>query len=153
MGLVDDDGGVAAAVLGLTRARAVAACQTEAKISEPEQPGGVLAELAFGQAGDEDAAVVEDVGACRTLDVGGPMVARTKSRSRNDRSRARTGPMTWARSAGGVDSNHSQNPLRPSGSSRPAVNGARNCLSFSSGGDGDQGGVRGGASRSGRPRA
>ncbi len=42
--------------------------------------------------------------------------------------------MTCARSCGGVDSNHSQNPFSPSGSSNPTVNGARNCLSLSSGG-------------------
>ena len=32
--------------------------------------------------------------------------------------------MTWARRAGGVASNHSQKPLRPSGSVRSTVNGA-----------------------------
>ena len=42
--------------------------------------------------------------------------------------------MTCARSAAGLVSYHSQNPARPSGSSRSATNGARNCLLFSSGG-------------------
>ena len=48
------------------------------------------------------------------LDVGLPIVDRTKSRIRNARNLARTGPITCARKAGGLVSNHAQNPLRPS---------------------------------------
>src|SRR5947209_494275 len=62
------------------------------------------------------------------------MVRLTKSRSRNARSRARTGPMTCERSAGVMSSYHCQNPSNPSGSSRSTVISARNCAEFSSGG-------------------
>jgi hypothetical protein len=76
-----------------------------------------------------------------TLDRGGPMVARTKSRSRKDRRRARTGPVTWARRAGGVASNHSQKPFEAFGVGQVGGEGGAELLVVQQRWHGEQGGV------------
>src|SRR6266536_2612724 len=114
------------------RARPVAACQTLAKTKLPmsfavSSPIWPLGSRAMRMPPSRTVFMSK-------LEFATPRVCRTKSRNKKARSLASTGPMIWARSGGGVLSYHSQNPSRPSGSSRPTVNAARNCLSLSSGG-------------------